>query len=66
MAVQAGVPIVPVVISNYYEIYSAKEKRFNAGTLRCRGKKLSSILIYIYFFYSPDFNFLSSFTPHFN
>lgn len=51
MAVQAGVPIVPVVISNYYEIYSAKEKRFNAGTLRCRGKKLSSILIYIYFFF---------------
>lgn len=37
MAVQAGVPIVPVVISNYYDLYSAKEKRFDAGTLRCRG-----------------------------
>ncbi|CEP10151.1 hypothetical protein [Parasitella parasitica] len=36
MAVQAGVPIVPVVISNYYDLYSAKEKRFNAGTLYCR------------------------------
>lgn len=36
MAVQAGVPIVPVVISNYYDLYSAKEKRFEAGTLRCR------------------------------
>lgn len=38
MAVQAKVPIVPVVFSNYSNLYSAKEKRFNAGTLRCRGK----------------------------
>jgi lysophosphatidate acyltransferase len=36
MAVQAKVPIIPVVIANYYDFYSAKEKRFNAGTLRCR------------------------------
>ncbi|CAO3615869.1 unnamed protein product [Mucor hiemalis] len=36
MAVQAHVPIVPVVIANYTEFYSAKERRFNAGTLRCR------------------------------
>lgn len=54
MAVQAGVPIVPVVISNYYDLYSAKEKRFDAGNLRCRGN------IYIYMtwsnhpIYSPD------------
>lgn len=39
MAVQARVPIVPVVIANYNEFYSVKEKRFISGTLRCRGKK---------------------------
>lgn len=36
MAVQARVPIVPVVFANYYELYSAKEKRFIPGTIKCR------------------------------
>ncbi|RCH82221.1 1-acylglycerol-3-phosphate O-acyltransferase, partial [Rhizopus stolonifer] len=36
MAVQARVPIVPVVFSNYYDIYSAKEKRFTNGVVRCK------------------------------
>lgn len=40
MAVQAGVPIVPIVIANYSNLYSAKEKRFVPGTLRCRGKRV--------------------------
>ncbi|KAI9484157.1 MAG: hypothetical protein EXX96DRAFT_166943 [Benjaminiella poitrasii] len=36
MAVQAGVPIVPVVIANYSNLYSGKQKRFIRGTIRCR------------------------------
>lgn len=36
MAVQAKVPIVPVVMANYYDLYSAKEKRFNTGTVKCK------------------------------
>ncbi|KAI8879098.1 1-acylglycerol-3-phosphate O [Backusella circina FSU 941] len=36
MAVQARVPIVPVVIGNYYDLYSAKEKRSIPGKLRCK------------------------------
>lgn len=44
MAVQAGVPIVPIVLANYHELYSSKEKRFNPGTLRCRGKFIDASL----------------------
>lgn len=36
MAVQARVPIVPVVIANYTDLYSAKERKFKSGTVRCR------------------------------
>ncbi|KAI8353619.1 hypothetical protein EDC96DRAFT_484769 [Choanephora cucurbitarum] len=36
MAVQAHVPIIPVVLSNYTDLYSAKQKRFNSGVVRCR------------------------------
>ncbi|KAI8389488.1 hypothetical protein BD560DRAFT_430443 [Blakeslea trispora] len=36
MAVQAHVPIVPVVLSNYTDLYSAKQKRFTSGVVRCR------------------------------
>ncbi|XP_054850821.1 1-acyl-sn-glycerol-3-phosphate acyltransferase alpha-like [Eublepharis macularius] len=36
LAVQAQAPIVPVVISSYRDFYSAKEKRFTAGTLKIR------------------------------
>lgn len=37
MAVQAKVPIVPVVIGNYSHLYSAKQKRYDSGAIRCRG-----------------------------
>jgi len=36
MAVQAGVPIIPIVIANYHEIYSAKNKIFGHGNVRIR------------------------------
>ncbi|CAO3700230.1 unnamed protein product [Rhizopus stolonifer] len=36
MAVQAKVPIIPVVIANYSHLYNAKEKRYRSGTLSCK------------------------------
>ncbi|KAI9262058.1 hypothetical protein BY458DRAFT_439162 [Sporodiniella umbellata] len=36
MAVQAKVPIVPVVIANYSHLYSAKQKRYESGSIRCK------------------------------
>ncbi|KAI9495413.1 hypothetical protein BDB00DRAFT_760191 [Zychaea mexicana] len=36
MAVQAGVPIVPIVVENYYHLYDSKSKRFNSGKVRVR------------------------------
>ncbi|KAI7903601.1 uncharacterized protein BX663DRAFT_507047 [Cokeromyces recurvatus] len=36
MAVQAGVPIIPIVIANYNNLYNNKQKRFISGTVRCR------------------------------
>ncbi|KAL8176006.1 UNVERIFIED_CONTAM: hypothetical protein K2H54_017498 [Gekko kuhli] len=36
LAVQAQVPIVPVVISSYRDFYCSKEKRFTAGNLTIR------------------------------
>ncbi|CEI99928.1 hypothetical protein RMCBS344292_14003 [Rhizopus microsporus] len=36
MAVQANVPIVPVVIANYSHLYNAKEKRFLSGVVRAK------------------------------
>ncbi|KAI9262129.1 hypothetical protein BDA99DRAFT_547118 [Phascolomyces articulosus] len=36
MAVQARVPIVPVVIENYDKIYDSKERRFESGTVRIK------------------------------
>lgn len=38
MATQAQVPIIPIVVSNYKDIYSFKEKRFSSGTLKIKGK----------------------------
>lgn len=38
MAVQANVPIVPVVIANYSHLYNAKEKRFLSGVVRAKSK----------------------------
>lgn len=39
MAVQARVPIVPVVIANYNDIYSTKAKRFIPGNVNIKGKE---------------------------
>ncbi|KAJ2957233.1 hypothetical protein NQZ79_g7010 [Umbelopsis isabellina] len=33
MAVQAGVPIVPIVIANYNDLYDSKSKRFESGVI---------------------------------
>jgi lysophosphatidate acyltransferase len=40
LAVQAGVPIVPVVVANYSDVLYAKEWRFNAGTIPVKGRFL--------------------------
>lgn len=36
MAVQANVPIVPIVIANYNNLYDSKSKRFKSGVVRIR------------------------------
>lgn len=38
MAVQAKVPIIPVVIANYSHLYNAKEKKYQPGVVRCKSK----------------------------
>lgn len=38
LAVQAGVPIVPVVVANYSDVLFVKKYRFNAGNLRVKGE----------------------------
>lgn len=38
LAVQAQVPIIPTVAENYSRVLSVKAKRFNAGTLRIKGR----------------------------
>lgn len=38
LAVQAGVPIIPVVAENYSHVLNLKAKRFNAGSIRVKGK----------------------------
>jgi len=44
LAVQAKIPIVPVVAMNYSSILSLKWKRFDAGEIRIKGKALKSCL----------------------
>ncbi|KAI8364657.1 uncharacterized protein BYT42DRAFT_618813 [Radiomyces spectabilis] len=36
MAAQAKVPIVPIVIANYHNLYSSKLKQFNSGVVRIK------------------------------
>lgn len=36
MAVQARVPIVPIVIANYNHLYNSKAKRFHSGTVKIK------------------------------
>lgn len=38
LAVQAGADILPVVAENYSQVLNVKAKRFNAGTIRVKGK----------------------------
>jgi lysophosphatidate acyltransferase len=37
LAVQAGVPIVPIVAENYSNVLNIKARRFNSGTIRVKG-----------------------------
>jgi lysophosphatidate acyltransferase len=36
-AIQAGVPIVPVVVANYSHLFSVKKRRFEAGRVKIQG-----------------------------
>ena len=52
LAVQAGVPIVPVVVANYSNVLYVQGYKFNAGTIPIKGRSLlhcrcSNILILI-------------------
>jgi lysophosphatidate acyltransferase len=38
LAVQAGVPVVPVVAENYSRVLNVKARRFEAGTIRVKGE----------------------------
>ena len=38
LAVQAGVPIVPIVAENYSSVLNVKARRFNSGTIRVKGR----------------------------
>lgn len=38
MATQAKVPIIPIVIQNYKDIYNAKQKHFGYGDIKIKGK----------------------------
>jgi lysophosphatidate acyltransferase len=37
LAIEAGVPIVPVVVGNYSNLYSPKNRRFESGSIKIRG-----------------------------
>lgn len=45
LAVQAGVPIVPVVVANYSDILYIKSWRFNSGTILIKGKSALAYLL---------------------
>jgi len=36
-AIQAGVPIVPIVVANYERLFSIKKRRFESGKVRIKG-----------------------------
>ena len=40
-AVQAGVPIVPIVVANYDRLFSPKKRRFESGKIKVQGTLLS-------------------------
>lgn len=37
MATQAKVPIIPIVVANYKQIYNPKEKHFGYGDIKIKG-----------------------------
>ena len=41
-AIQAGVPIVPVVVANYERLFSFKKRRFEGGKVQIRGEPRGS------------------------
>ena len=45
LAVQAGVPILPVVAENYSKVLDVKAKRFNSGTIRVKGGSPYGLLV---------------------
>jgi lysophosphatidate acyltransferase len=36
-AIQAGVPIVPIVVANYSRLFNVKKRCFEAGTVKIQG-----------------------------
>ena len=42
LAIDAQVPIVPIVIANQKHIYDSRAKKFNPGTIRIKGKRLKN------------------------
>lgn len=42
LAVQAGVPVVPVVAENYSKILNVKARKFDRGTIRVKGMEFTS------------------------
>lgn len=45
MATQAQVPIIPIVVSNYKDIYHSKKKHFSSGTIRIKGKNENCVCV---------------------
>ena len=39
-AIQAGVPIIPIVVANYERLFSIKKRHFEAGTVKIQGTHL--------------------------
>lgn len=37
LAVQAGVPIIPVVVANYSDVLYVQKYHFRSGTILCKG-----------------------------
>lgn len=45
LAVQAGVPIVPVVVANYSDVLYGKELRFKSGTIYVKGMRVFFMIL---------------------
>jgi lysophosphatidate acyltransferase len=56
LAVQAGVPIVPVVVANYSEVLYVKGWRFRSGCIPCKGGNYSWLICSKLTFYSLETN----------